>query len=594
MTAPNVNGPDRSAGAQLRRYGPFIAVLVVVAIVAVVLVVSGGGDDDAETADTAASDETTATGAPVPTGDMPITYEEAEADGTVDDYDWGDRCDTETGRLKMPSVYAYPCVPVFDGDNGDDTWTGVTADTITIVRYQAQTGADVQGLLAGANVSIEPADLEATAFEYAEVYGALSETYGREVEVVTYEGTAASDDEVAARADAVKIAEELQPFAVINGPPLDGGAFAEELAAREIICMDCSQAMPDKILQDNAPYIWGGSTPSVNQMLENLFAWTEGALSGADAEGAPEGAGEKAVFAGSDELKEQDRKVGVIHFEQDPPVFEATTAANESELVAVTESYVFNVSQLSTLPEQARGLIAKMKDEGITTIVFIGDPIMPIYLTQEATEQDYYPEWIIPGVGLTDTTQLARQYDPAQWTNAFGLSHLPARIPRDQTDAWRLYEWYFGEGTAPPRASSTYQIIAADYARLMLGIQMAGPDLTPETFALGLFRVPPTGGSPTYPQFSYGNWGFFSEPDFNGIDDAVPIWWDADLSGPDENDNVADGMWVYVSGGERFLATETPTAAPFVEAGSINLFDEIPASDAPPSYPSPPGSPAAG
>jgi hypothetical protein len=353
--------------------------------------------------------------------------------------------------------------------------------------------------------------------------------------------------------------------------------------------------MPDKIIQDNAPYIWGAGTPSVNQMLENLYAWTDGALQTdtEGVEGAPEDATSKAVYAGSPELQEMDRKVGVIHFEQDPPVFEATAAESDTSQVDLRESYVFNVSQLSTLPTQAQSLIAKMKDEGITTIVFIGDPIMPIYLTKEATDQDYFPEWIIPGVALTDTTQLARQYDPEQWAHAYGLSHLPARIPREEGDAWRLYDWYFGEGSAPPPAEATYALIAADYARLVLGIQMAGPDLTPETFAAGLFRVPPTGGTPTYPQISYGNWGFFSETDFNGIDDAVPIWWDGDLEGPDENDNVAVGMWRYVNGGERFLATDRPTAAPFVEEGSVTIFDEIPPEDAPPEYPSPPGSPAA-
>lgn len=592
MTTPSNNGPDRSAGAQLRRYGPLIAIVVVIAVVAVALLIGSGGDDDGDTATDTSVGGGEAGVQPEPTGEMPITYAEAEEDDTVDDYDWGDRCDTETGRLKMPSVYAFPCVPVFEGDNGGDTWKGVTADTIRVVRYQAQTGADLQALLAGANVSLEPADLEQTARDYLEVYSALAETYGREIELVTYEGTAASDDEVAARADAVKIAEELQPFAVINGPALDGGAFAEELAAREIICIDCSQAMPDKIVQENAPYIWGGSGPSVNQMLENLYAWTDGALR-TDTEDGPADATTKAVFAGSPELQEQERKVGVIHFEQEPPVFEETAAASDTSNVAIRQSYVFDVSQLSRLPEQASSLIAKMKDEGITTIVFIGDPIMPIYLTKEATEQDYFPEWVIPGVALTDTTQLARQYDPQQWAHAFGLSHLAARIPREERDAWRLYEWYFGEGTAPPPAESTFDLIAADYTRLLLGIQMAGPDLTPETFAAGLFRVPPSGGSPTYPQISYGNWGFFSEPDYNGIDDAVPIWWDADLEGPDENDNQGKGMWRYVDGGERFLSTDEPPAAPFVEEGSVTIFEEIPAGAAPPAYPPPPGSPAA-
>ncbi|MDZ7731750.1 MAG: hypothetical protein U5R31_00355 [Acidimicrobiia bacterium] len=225
----------------------------------------------------------------------------------------------------------------------------------------------------------------------------------------------------------------------------------------------------------------------------------------------------------------------MIHFEQDPPVFEETAEENEGrsdDNVVIRESYLFNTQNLANLPEQATELIAKMQSAGVTTIVFIGDPIMPIYLTQEATAQDYHPEWIIPGVALTDTTQLAREYDPEQWDHAYGLSHLGARVPREQGDAWRLYDWYFGEGSAPPPSEATFGIIAANYQRLVLGIQMAGPELTAETFARGLFRVPPMGGGPTTPQISYGNWGFFEKPDYNGIDDAVPIWWDVDQVGP--------------------------------------------------------------
>ena len=41
----------------------------------------------------------------------------------------------------MPSVYAPPCVPVFEGDNGGATSPGVTADSITIVVYQPRPAA---------------------------------------------------------------------------------------------------------------------------------------------------------------------------------------------------------------------------------------------------------------------------------------------------------------------------------------------------------------------------------------------------------------------------------------------------------------------
>jgi hypothetical protein len=68
----------------------------------------------------------------------------------------------------------------------------------------------------------------------------------------------------------------------------------------------------------------------------------------------------------------------------------------------------------------------------VTTVVFLGDPVMPIYLTKAATDQNYYPEWIITGTVLTDSTALGRNYDQTQWAHAFGISSLPLRLPPEQ------------------------------------------------------------------------------------------------------------------------------------------------------------------
>ncbi|HMJ78053.1 MAG TPA: hypothetical protein VK507_18885, partial [Iamia sp.] len=145
-----------------------------------------------------------------------------------------------------------------------------------------------------------------------------------------------------------------------------------------------------------------------------------------------------------------------------------------------------------------------MKDAGVTTIVFLGDPIMPIYLTQAATAENYYPEWVIAGTVLTDTTALGRQYDNTQWTHAFGVSNLAGRKPIAEQDQWRLHEWYYGE---EPEAKLTSGVVWPNVQILMLGIHMAGPNLTPETFQGGLFSYPPSGGGPTTPQISFGNHG---------------------------------------------------------------------------------------
>src|SRR5690606_40531914 len=100
---------------------------------------------------------------------------------------------------------------------------------------------------------------------------------------------------------------------------------------------------------------------------------------------------------------------------------------------------------IAELAEKARTIISQLKEAGVTTVMFLGDPVMPIYLTQAATDQDYFPEWVITGTVLTDTTSFGRRYDQQQWANAFGISSLAARLPQEQGESYRLHEWFYGK-----------------------------------------------------------------------------------------------------------------------------------------------------
>src|SRR3954466_13871038 len=76
-------------------------------------------------------------GAATPPATRPLTFDEAKAQGK--DIQWGPNCDPATGKGKVRSGYAPPCVaPWPGGDNGGKTAPGVTADTITVALYQAQ------------------------------------------------------------------------------------------------------------------------------------------------------------------------------------------------------------------------------------------------------------------------------------------------------------------------------------------------------------------------------------------------------------------------------------------------------------------------
>src|SRR4029077_8272472 len=134
----------------------------------------------------------------------------------------------------------------------------------------------------------------------------------------------------------------------------------------------------------------------------------------------------------------------------------------------------------TTLPTQAATIAEKLKASGATTVVFAGDPIMPIYLTKACASIGYSPEWVITGIVLTDTAALGRYYDQSEWAHAFGVTSLAVPTPVADGDALRLYHWWYGANATP--ASLAAPAIIPPILQFFEGLQLAGPDLTPPTF----------------------------------------------------------------------------------------------------------------
>lgn len=561
MTPRTQTPPPRSS--VVARFGPLAVILIALGAVGFL---SSTGSDSTSTASTENKSESGSANA-----QLPVYFQDAKEEDELDQYDFGPTCDPETGRVKVPSLYAPPCVAPRPDVTRDAGSRGVTDTEITVVAYVAADD-DLSASLSGQLDS--PEATEDTANKLLAMLGETYETWGRKINVVRLKGT--GSDETSARADAVKVAEEIKAFASIGGPGQES-AYAEELARRGVICVGCGLALPDSALQENAPFLWGNlQTPE--QYLLNLGDFIIERL-----------LGEKAEFAGSPEIREQERVFGVVHFEQDPPVFGAVEEQVAQEGGARGYDAAVNLTYqliIADLPEKARVLVGQLKEANVTSVVFLGDPIMPIYLTKAATDQDYFPEWIITGTVLTDTTVFGRLYDQEQWAHAFGVSSLPARVPQDQSEAWRMHEWYYGE---PPAATGTASVIYEPIRILMLGIHQAGPHLTPETFRDGLFAYPPTGGLPTAPRLSWGNHDLFRATDYNAVDDMQVIWWNAEMEGLDEQGTEGKGMMMAADGGKRYLPGEMPNtpANVFDPEGAVALYDEVPADAQPPSYPSP-------
>ncbi len=591
-------GPSIGAPSGIHRWvakwGPFVAIMASVALLGVLVVVRGGSEaapaDPARgVAGTGNPDSGDPTGrppgepgAPEPLGRMPPTYAEAVEAGSVDEHEWGDRCDTSEGTVMVPTVYAPPCVPLFDGDNGGATSTGVSTESIEVVWYDVTEAGGLESLLGGAEL-LDSSDAQfSTLSDWFELFSAVTETYRREVRLERFEATGGLGDSVASLADAERIAQDIQPFAVLGGPTNDGGAFARELARNGIICLGCALGMPECTVLDNAPYLWGVE-PSTAQFVAGVRAWMRPGPDNAGLSG-------RAEFAGDPQLASQERRFGVVHFDQDPPVMMQCPDSRPWPDDFTVESYLLD---FATMGQQGAEIAAKMASAGVTTVIFAGDPLMPIYLTNAAEAIDYHPEWIFTGTVLTDTNTFGRLYDQSQMAHAFGLSQTGVPVASGAGGALHLYRWYFGED-AFPDAATAYPVLLANVPRLFRGIQLAGPDLTPETFERAQFRIPPAGGDPVNPQQSNGSWGFFDEVDYNGTDDLAEIWWDTDAEGPDETDKVGRGMWRYARSGARFTPDDPPDPAPFDPTDTVTRFEVLPEQSRPADHPPPADAPGAG
>jgi hypothetical protein len=559
---PTNGRTNGGSSRQLRRYGPVIAIVVIAAVVGAVALFSGG-DDDKES--TSTGNRTAPEGA--------ISWSEAQEQNL--DVEFEASCDKETGRIAMPYFFRPECYANVD-DNGGATSQGVTADTIKIVVYlNAEQDPILEYITAAIKNDDTTEQVKETYRGYDAIFGDLYQTYGRKVELEFVQGTGTIIDDVAARADAQK-AIDKKPFAVWGSPPGASG-WADELAANKIICLSCFGGAFNDWWEERSPYaisVLMGSEQSTLVFADYVIKRL---------------AGRPAEYAGDPAFQGRDRKFGSIYLDQGEEskklseLFKATLAKSDVEL---SEQIGYNPDP-NRLQEQSAAQIARLKTAGVTTVFFTGDPIAPRTFTEEATRQEYFPEWVINGSILTDTAAFGRTYNQQQWAHAFGITSGAARIRDDEGGAiWKLHEWYHGK---PPAAPDTYGVLWFQPATFYAALQAAGPNLTPQNFLDGLFTGQQTRRSITQVSVSWGDKGIWPKTDYHGVDDFTEIWWDPDTTGPDEIRKQDKGVYQFVDGGKRYLYGELPEGPPkaFVKEGAIAFYEEPPADERPPDYPPP-------
>ena len=454
-------------------------------------------------------------------------------------------CPNRPGQVQG-DPYSPPCL-VFSGDNGGAIGRGVTGDKVRIsVR-----------LFDFPEVSIGPEDGPQTTFTFnkeelkntvaglAEYFNSRFQFYGRKLEPAFFDGKGdilaefqgAGQEE--AEADAVKAVEEIKPFAelfAITTP------YADALSRRQLVNVG-APVMSQQWHAARRPFAWTAG-PDCTFVLEAISDYLLKRV-----------VRRPAAFAGGD-LKGKERSLGLIV--PDNPWYQECADAGEKTLRAAGAPPRLRLAyklDINTLSNQAASMVAKLRDAGVTTVVCGCDPALPVFLTSKAQEQAYEPEWVVAGTAFTDTDGAGQLYQQDQWSRAFGLSFLGSPQPERGS-----YGYFAFKAVRPDQEPiALVDILYYQMYVIALGVQMAGPGLTPETFEAGLYAYP--GG--TGPA---GTWRF-TPGRYSPTQDGREIYWDRNRT---SGRNNKKGGYVETEPGKRYRPGDWPASDPAVFRGSTD------------------------
>src|SRR6185437_11995271 len=312
-----------------------------------------------------------------------------------------------------------------------------------------------------------------------------------------------------AEADAVTSAQSLHAFAELNGV---SEPYDVALAGQHVISFGAPY-LSASFMGQYAPYMWSLDTESndVVQATSELYLKSL--------------AGGNATYAGGS-LQGKPRKVAIIA-PSDPWYQSAAQSAVQQAAAAghpVTDNIQYQLN-LSTLSSQASNVISQLQNDGITTVVCGCDPVFPVYLTSRAQEQGYTPEWVVAGVALTDQDIVGQLFAKSEWSHAFGVTFNGPTVPKQNTFGYSAYK-QINPNTEPANA---VDIIYAQMYEMAIGLQMAGPNLTPQSFENGMRAYP--GSQAGAPNALYGTWGF-PAGHFTPQEDWTFIYWNPSMTSP--------------------------------------------------------------
>lgn len=439
-----------------------------------------------------------------------------------------------------------PCIPYWDGDNGGATWRGVTRDSIDIMIPTVEDNGEHLRFYQ---------DLE-------RFFNARFQFYGRKLHFIYGRYDIGNGTADAQTQDAVNADEKYQVFASTFYRAGQGYYYHQELARRHVLSVTGAYfPLSAEFLSSYRPYLFSYLMPA-EEVFANIGEW-----------GCKRLAGKNAVHAGGS-LSVKPRVFGIIqqtYYDADKTGFSALTrelngcqaspaATARNEVRQGTD----NDAQAAAIdPATSTQVILKMQQAGVTSIFCVCQLFTLGALQKAATNQGYFPEWMVSTYGPNDisASYVLGADPPEQLTHTFGLTFQPRQtLIEDEPFYWAAKE--VDPSIVLNGDTVTVQNHAEIYRPLLLlasGIQLAGPNLTPQTFAKGLQQA--TFPNPDHPNMP-GKVGF--QPDRFGMTlDGAEFWWSNTARSPYAGDQ---GAVCYVDGGRRHTRGSWPAGGdPFFQ-----------------------------
>lgn len=458
------------------------------------------------------------------------------------------KCAPDGKRQQDITLASPPCVAKFAGNNGGATYKqGVTAEEVVVLRYRPKSNQAVDALLATQGLA-SSADEERIAQDaFAKFFEKRYEFYGRKVRWEWVQGTCemSPPDVPCFRTEVNRLNDKFKPFAVYYTAATNQSEFFEEWTKLGVVNVGGWHFNNDWVTSQR-PYHYDLFMDGSRAVRHLADYWCKKMQ------------GKNANLSGDITAHTKRRKVGILT--QD---FEVTRKNAQEFYAHVTGGMcgskvdaaepVYTPSDISKSQLVARTNMERLKNDGVTSVVIMTDPLNPHFSSRAATELGWYPEWLLSGTGLIDYDVLGRLYDQSQWRNAFGPGHLGEPIPFGDSDAARAAR-DVGVNSVYSGANLLYSYMA----QIASLIQMTGPNLNPENMERNNLALPAQGGwertkNPASVLLKYG------PGDYTLIEDSRHTYWDPNAVSKIDN---KPGAYRAVSNGQRWELGKWPTGEP--------------------------------